>query len=388
MSLTPLIACIRRGMRQLVSRKIYLATIIAVPLLTTFFFINLMNEGLPLKVPAAMVDLDDSQLSRKVTRNLGASELIDLSERASSYAEALDMVKSGRIFGFFVIPDGFQRKAIGGEGPEISFYSDLTVFVPGTLTYKGFMTTSVTTSGGIVRTTMVGNGLEESMVDTLLQPMVLETNPLHNPWTNYSIYLTNSFVPGVLALMVLLVTCFSVTSEIKNGTSPQWLRTAGGSMVVAVTGKLLPQTVIFSLIGICMQAIFYKFCHFPLNNHALHMIVAMVLMVVACQGFALTVVCILPNMRLSLSICSLIGILSFSVTGFSFPVEQMYPAVGVFAYLIPLRWYFLIYIDQALNGVPLFYSRFYYIILLSFTLAPLAGLWKLKRHCLRPIYVP
>lgn len=388
MTLTPLIDSLRRGCRQLVSRRIYLVMMAVVPVCFTAFFLNLLNEGLPLKVPVALVDLDHSSLSRQVTRELAASELMDITTRANSYAEAMDMVKRGDVFGFFLIPDDFQQKAVGGESPTLSFYSNLTVFVPGTLAYKGFMTQSVQTAGGLVRTTMVGNGISGEVVDVLLQPMVLNTNQLHNPETNYSVYLSNSFIPGLLALLVLLVTCFSVTSEIKYGTSPQWLATARGSMPVALLGKLLPQTLIFTVIGIGMQAVFYFYCHFPLNNHVGHMLLAMLLLVAATQALALTVVCVLPNMRLSLSICSLVGVLAFSVTGFSFPVEQMYPAVGVFARLIPVRWYFLIYVDQALNGVPIYYSRLYYAALLLFLLVPLAGMWKLRRHCLTPVYVP
>lgn len=222
----------------------------------------------------------------------------------------------------------------------------------------------------------------------MLQPVVIDSHPLGNPWLNYSIYLCNSFVPGVLALMVLLMTVFSICDEMKRGTSPKWISDAGGSMLVALTGKLLPQTVIFSIVGVAMQSMFYGYYHFPLNNHLGHMIAAMLLLVLACQAFAVIVCEILPNLRIALSVCSLIGILSFSITGFSFPVEQMYGWLGIFSYIVPLRYYFLIYIDQALNGIPLFYSRFYYIALLLFPLAALPGLRRLRKRCLNPVYVP
>lgn len=386
--MNPLIASIQRGCRKLVERKIYFFTVLVVPIFFTFFMMNMMHEGLPLKIPVAMVDQDGSSVSRQVTRQLGASELIDIAYTVNTYAEAMDLMKSGKTFGFYLIPPDFQQKAVGGEGPTLSFYSNMTIFVPGTLSYKGFMATSVVTSGGLVKTTLTGAGISGDIADTLLQPMTVQGHPVGNPWLNYSYYLNNSFVPCMIALMVLLVTAFSITSEIKNGTAPEWLQTAGGSMTVALAGKLLPQLALFSAIGIGMQAVFYRYTWYPLNCSPWHMIFAMLLFVAACQAFAVCIVCVLPNMRLSLSICSLVGILSFSVAGFSFPVEQMYGFIGAFAYVLPVRWYFLIYIDQALNGVPLYYSRWYYIFLLLFLLLPALGLWKLKRHCLRPIYVP
>lgn len=66
----------------------------------------------------------------------------------------------------------------------------------------------------------------------------------------------------------------------------------------------------------------------------------------------------------------------------------MYGSVGVFSYIVPLRYYFLIYVDQALNGIPIFYSRWYYVALLIFPLVSLLGLPRLRRKCLNPVYVP
>lgn len=377
------------GCRRLVSRKVYFALMVFVPVGFTFFFVDLLHEGLPLRAPVAVVDLDDSSLSRRVIRNLGASELVDITHRASSYAEGLELVKSGEVYGFFVVPRDFMQKAVGGRETSLSFYSDLAFFVPGTLTYKGFMSTAVTTSGGLVKTTLTGSGLlDDRAAGVMLQPMVVDTHLIHNPWTNYSYYLSNSFIPGMFALVIFLITCFSVTTEIKQGTSPRWLAAAGGNIYIATFGTLAPQTVIFTILGWAMQAVFYRICDFPLHCPPGHMLSAWFLMVVACQAFALFVSGVFCNMRLALSTLSLLGILAFSVTGFSFPVPQMYPSVGVFSCIYPVRWYFLIYIDQALNGIPVYYSRFYYIFLILFTLLPLASLWKLRRHCLQPVYLP
>ncbi len=383
-----LVRSLRRGWRFLATRRVYIALMILVPFAVTLFFINMMDAGLPLKVPAAVVDLDNSSLSRKVVRNLACSEAIDVQYEVESFHEAMAKVRSGEIFGFFYIPENFQADAIGGKGPTLSFYSNLTYYIPGTLTFKGFKTVAVTTAGGVVQTALVAGGVNAAAAGALIQPVVINEQAIGNPWMNYNIYLSNSFIPGVIALRVMLVTVFSICDEIKRGTSPQWLAAGGGSMFVSLIGKLAPQSVVFSSVGIGCQAVLYGFCHFPLMNHAMHIVLAMVLMVVACQAFAVCVCCVLPNLRLGLSVVSLVGILSFSITGFSFPVQSMYGAVGVFSYILPLRYYFLIYIDQALNGIPIYYSRWYYVALLVFPLVSLIGLPRLRKHCLTPVYLP
>lgn len=382
-----LLKIIKRELRRLTSRKIYIFMMLIVPLGFTFFFLNLMNEGLPLRIPVGMVDLDHTSLSRKVGRALNASELIDLSSSPENFHQAMQQVKSGEIYGFFLIPNDFQQKAIGGGTPTLSFYSNMTIFVPGSLSFKGFKTIAVTTSGGIVKTTLVGMGLGEETAGSLIQPVVINSHPLNNPWLNYSFYLSQSFIPCLLALIVLLITVFSICEEKKRGTSVEWLGMAKGNMAVALAGKLLPQTVIFTIVGVTMQAIMFGFLHFPLNCHPLHMILAVLLLVMASQAFATFITEMLPNLRMAMSIVSLVGILCFSIAGFSFPVDKMYGGVAIFSYILPIRYYFLIYIDQALNGIPLYYSRFYYIALLVFLFLPLLGLRRLAKQLAHPVYV-
>lgn len=379
---------IRRGFRSLCSRRVYMVCLIILPIALTLFFINLMDEGVAIRVPSGVVDLDHSQLSRKVTRTLASSELTDITQHIESFHEAAEQVRTGKIFGFFMIPEDFQQKAIGGGEPTITYYCNMTYFVPGTLVFKGFKTVAVTTAGGLVQTTLVSNGIGQETATSLINPVSVQINGISNPWMNYNYYLTNSFIPGAIALLVALVAAFTICEEMKRGTSVEWLRTAGGSMTVALFGKLLPQAIAATLTGLACQGLMYGFNHFPLNCPPWHMALAMFLLVIASQAFAVIVCCILPNLRLAVSICSLTGILAFSIAAFSFPVDSMYPSIGVFSYILPVRYYFLIYIDQALNGIPLYYSRHFFIALLTFPLVATLGIWRLKKHMLNPVYIP
>ncbi len=383
-----LFQAIADGWRQLVSRKIYFAVMLFVPVLGSFFFLNLMSEGLPFKVPTAIVDLDHSQLSRTVGRNLASSELVSIQYTPEDYHAALELMRKGEIFGFFLIPEGFQRDAMSGKETTLSYYNNMSIFVPGTLAFKGFKSVSVTTIGGLSVSTLTYAGLPQDQAMELVSPVDFDIRGPGNPWMNYSIYLSNSFLPALIALMTSCICAFSICEEIKRGTSARWVMRAGGSMFVALLGKLIPQAVIMTAVGVMVQSLLYGFNNFPLHNHAMHMIVAMWLFVVASQWFAVTLCCIVPNLRLSLSLCSLTGILAFSIAGFSFPVEQMYGAIGIFSYILPVRYYFLIYIDQALNGIPLYFSRYYYAALLCFPLVGMLGMARLKKRCLNPVYVP
>ena len=82
------------GVRQLARRPIYIIVMVLVPIGMSFFFLDLMNKGLPLQSPTAVVDLDNTPLSRRVVRNLDTSELVDIQYRPSSYGDAMKLLKT------------------------------------------------------------------------------------------------------------------------------------------------------------------------------------------------------------------------------------------------------------------------------------------------------
>lgn len=377
-----------REIRRLGSRRMYLCGMILVPVFVAVFFMSLLHEGLPDNVPTGVVDMDHSTMSRSICRSLDALQVLDIKEDLESYDEALVEIRKGSIFGFFVIPENFESDALSGKTPTLEYYSNMTYFVPGTLAFKGFKTVAVTTAGGVVKETLVSLGLPGEQIAALVQPVVIDEFPIHNPWLSYSIYLSPSFTMCTLALMIMLMTAFSISMEIKNGTSVEWLATAKGNMSMALLTKLLPQTVIFTGVGMLLLWILFGLEHIPVNGSMPWLAFATFLLVIASQAFGTFIACVVPNPRLSMTICALFGILSFSFTGFSFPVQSMYGFLGVFSWLAPIRYWFLIYINEGLNGVGLYYSRYYFAALLLFPLVGMTLMRRLRKACLNPVYVP
>lgn len=383
-----LVNSIIRGWKQLARRPLYICMMVIAPLVSAWFFFDLMEDGVVRRTPVAIVDLDKSDLSRRLTRNLSSLQQVEIETTYGSYQEAIDAVQRGKVFGFFYIPSDFSTKALSGEKPTLSYYINYSFYAPASMQFKGFKTITVLANGGIVSSVLTGAGMPKEMVSATLQPIVTHVHPLKNPWMSYNYYLSSSFVPCLLALIVLLITVFSIGMEWHAGTSRNWLRTADNSIVLATFTKLFPHSFIFINVGLAIQYMMYVKYGFPLNCNPWHMIAAMALLVLACQGFALFIISLVPNFRYASTICTLLGMLSFSFCGFSLPEEVMYPWISPLGYLMPIKYYFLINADQALNGIDLHYSRLYYVILILYSLLPATMLWKLRKHCLEPFYIP
>ena len=371
----------RRECRRLVSRPLYLFCMVIAPLFCYIFFTTLMDSGLPTDMPVGVVDQDMSATSRQLIRNLDAFEQTAVVARYPTINEARTAMQRGEIYGFFYIPEGTSAKAQAGRQPKLSFYTNNTLLIAGSLLFKDMKMMSELASGAAARSTLYAKGATEEQAMAFLQPIVIDTHPLNNPWLNYSVYLCNTFAPGVLMLLIFMVTVYSIGVEIKDRTAREWLRMGNNSIWISLAG-------IFFLMGILYNVYLYGFLHFPCNSGILPMLLATLCLVLASQGMGILMIGTLPTLRLGLSFASLWGVLSFSMCGLSFPAMGMHPVLQALANLFPLRHYFLIYVDQALNGYPMIYSWVNYVARLIFMMLPFLIAHRLKGALVYYKYMP
>ena len=381
-------AVARREIRRLLSTPVYLFCIFISPLISMAFFLSLMQEGLPKDLPIAVVDLDNSATSRNLVRQLDAFEQTRVFLRTGSFSEARTEMQKGHVYGIFYIPENFSVEATTGKQPKLSYYTNATYLIAASLLFRDMKTMSVLANGAVGLQTGTAKGQTEDQIMAQLQPIVIDTHVIGNPWLNYSVYLNNTLLPGILQLLIFSVTVFSIGTEIKQGTARQWLQKGGNSLTISLIGKLLPHTVLFTLVAWTLMALLYGYHAFPLNSGWGPMLAASFLLVIASQATGVFMIGVLPTLRLGLSFACLFGMIAFSIVGFSFPVLAMDPTLQALSTLFPLRHYFLIYVDQALNGRELFYSWSEYVWLAGFLLLPLLIGRNLKNALLYFKYIP
>lgn len=377
-----------REIVRMQSRPLYGLSMIFAPLFCFVFFITLMKEGLPESLPAGVVDEDNTSVSRSILRNLDSYQQTEIIRQYSNFAEAREALQNNEIYGFLYIPKGTQEKASNQEQPKISIYTNGAYIVPSSLLYRDMKTMATMASAAVGREVLLAKGAGMDQAMGFLQPIKMDMRPLGNPWLNYSVYLSNTILPAVLSLMILMVTCFSIHTELKDGTAMEWLSMSGGNILKAVSAKLFPQTMVFSLMAVIYLVLLYGLMGFPLQNGFWPMFAAAELLILASQGFAVFITSAIPSLRWSLSLCTLWGVLSIPICGFSFPVMGMPAPLQALSYMFPLRYYFLIYVDQALNGVPLVYSAWYYVAMVVITILPLVDISLLRKTAHEYTYLP
>ena len=366
----------------------YLCCMIFFPILVTVFFTTLMNEGQPQHMPIGVVDNDNTSTSRSLIRKLDSFQASKVVAHYPNVNEARKAIQQNKIYAFLYIPKGMTEGLLSARQPKISLYYSQASLTAGNMLYRDLKTVALLGSAGVGQATLRAKGATDKQISTFLQPIAIDLHMIGNPWASYNMYLSTMLIPGILILFMFLITAYSLGTELKFNTSKEWLALANNNIIVALTGKLLPQFLIFISIIYAYMYYVFGYLQFPHPGGVGMMLILGFLTVIASIGFGIFAFGLMPSLRMSMSVCSLWGMLGFTTAGATFPVFAMHPIIEGLSVLFPLRHYYMIYQICIFNGFPFVDAWFNFMALFIFAALPFFVLLKIKRAMLEYVYIP
>lgn len=368
--------------------RMYLFCIVVFPVIVTIFFTSLMANGQPTDMPVGVVDLDNTPTTRTLIRKLDAFQSTEVVGHYTSVSEARSAIQRNKIYAFLYIPAGTTDALLSMRQPKISFYYSTASYTAGALLFKDLKTISTLGSASVGASVLSAKGLSERQIMSFLQPIAVDLHTVNNPMVNYSIYLNTMLIPGCLMLFIFLVTAYSLGTELKFNTAREWISTSGDNIFVALVGKMLPQTLMFLIVMYAYMFYVFGILDFPHPGGVGYILLLGLLAVLSSQGFGIFVFGIVPSLRMSLSICCLWAVLSYSLSGTAFPLSAMDSELRAIALLFPLRHYYMIYQLNIFNGYPIDFSWPYVMALVVFAALPILVSSRIKKNVLTYQYLP
>lgn len=339
MQQSPIICVMKREWRRMTSRRLYFGVCLILPLFALFFMATIFGNGQMENIPIGIVDQDNSATSRDISRRVSAVPTFRVISHFVDEAEARKAVQQKKIYGYLSIPPCFEEKVISGQDATLSYYYHYALLSVGGELMAAFKSSLAAISLSPIVMKAVSLGVNEQQIETFLLPVQADNHPIYNPSLDYSVYLSQPFFFVLFQVLILLVTAYIVGMEIKFRTAGEWLHTSGDDITIAVIGKLLPYTLIFSLIGVLGNFVMFGILHIPFQGSWLLLNGMTVLFIIATQALALFVFSLFPAVAVIISIVSMIGSLGATLSGVTFPVLNMYPLVQYASYLFPVRHY-------------------------------------------------
>lgn len=368
-----------RELHRMVSRRLYFGVCIVLPLFCIFFMSTIFGNGQMENIPVGIVDQDQTALSRQLSRQVDAVPTFRVIKHYADAETARRATQAKEIYGYLVIPSQFEKDVTGGRQTTLSYYYHYALLSVGGEVRGAFETLLRTFSMAPIVAQATAMGISQKEVSTFLVPVKAQNHPLYNPDLDYSVYLSNPFFFIFFQVIVLLTTVYAVGSEIKFRTGNEWLKTANMNMLTALLGKLLPYTVIFSLMSVLANYVMFGLMDIPFSCGFWPLNLTSVLFVISSQALAVFLFSLFPAISIIISIVSMVGSLGATLSGVTFPAPAMYAPVYYASFLFPVRHFIEINQNLLYGDYGFAYTWWNFSALFCFILVALLMLPHLKR---------
>jgi ABC-2 type transport system permease protein len=295
-------------------------------------------------VPVLVVDLDRSVASRELISRFDASQNFAVVASGSSVEEIDGYLDRGLAWMALAIPAGYGERVRNGSPATVQVIADGTDAnsTNVALGYAGSLVAAYSRALG------AADGRTSSVPLVSVEVRV---------WFNPQLESRDFMIPGILALLLLVVTTnlssMAIVREKELGTLEQ-LNVTPIARWELIGGKLLPYAIIGMLDVLLVVAVAVGWFEVPLLGSFALLFAMCVIYLLTTLGLGLFVSTISATQQQAMMTSSFFFLLPMVfLSGFVFPIENMPAVVQPVTYLIPLRYFLVILRGIFLKGVGL-----------------------------------
>ncbi|OGT27160.1 MAG: mannose-1-phosphate guanyltransferase [Gammaproteobacteria bacterium RIFCSPLOWO2_02_FULL_42_14] len=372
-SLQRMIAVLRKEFFQMMRDHVSVGMIIIIPLIQLILFGFAINTN-PKQLPAALVSLDHSVLTRTLVRAIENSNYFRIVNEPASMSEANQLLATGKVLFVITIPSDFTKRFFRNTKPEILIEADASDPV------------AVTAAVGAMQQ------LTYSVFDRWLTGNLAELKNAA-PNANFIIHAKYNpeeitqynIVPGllgvVLTMTLVLVTSMAITRERERGTMEYLLATPVRPLEVML-GKILPYVIMGYIQVMIILICAYFLFHIPMRGSVWLLLLSVLPFIAANLSVGLTFSSIARNQLQAMQMAFFFFLPSLLLSGFMFPFYGMPAWAQYLGGMLPLTYFLRIVRGIVLKGnsIALIWPSIWPMVL--FMLVVLLIAWKRYRRTL------
>jgi ABC-2 type transport system permease protein len=300
-------------------------------------------------VPVVIADGDRTPQSRELISRFEGSPNFVIVATLTTVAEIEPFLEQGRAWLALSIPSGYSSQVEAGRPVTLQVVAD------------GTDSNSTTVALGYATSLVGGYAQDLAAASATARPGVrMVTPPIDariRVWFNPQLESRYFMIPGVLALILLVVTAnlasMAIVRERELGTLEQLNVTPLGRWELIV-GKLLPYGLIALVDVLLVVAVAVFWFEVPLRG-SFALLFAMSLVYVLCTlALGLFISTISDNQQQAMMTATFFFLVPMIyLSGFIFPIENMPRVIQPVTYLIPLRYFLVIVRGIFLKGIGL-----------------------------------
>src|SRR5271169_843290 len=335
-----------RELRWMWRDRLALFLAIGVPIIAFTLLAATFSNAVIRNLKVSVVDADRSPTSLIYVQAVASAPGVSVAERSGDMTSAMHAIRSGDAIAAIYIPENFERDLIARRYPQIVVLYNRQYFTPGN-SASAAISNAITAATTTLPPTSPANGSSYAPGS-----LVVEQYVLTNPALNYAQFLLRAILPHVLHVITAIAAGYAVGSEFSRRNRRTWLRTAGGSSLTALVGKLAPLFAIFVLMMVVEAGIIHGIFEVPFRGDSVIMGAAACLFVIGYLSLGSLLQLLVGDLATGMSLTAIFCNPAFGFAGVGFPVLAMGGFARLWGALLPLRWYMQILFDQAVRGLP------------------------------------
>ncbi len=320
-----LMALVRKESLQAIRDPSTILIAFALPVALLFLFAYAVSLDVR-EVRIGVVLESDGASARSLAAAFSGSRYLKVTP-ARDRREVADKVVSGKLLGFVVIPQDFERR-LASQVPQPLLQVITDGSQPNTANFVANYVQGVVQSWAASRS----GGAPLSAIE--LQPRF---------WFNAELESRRALVPGAIAIVMTIIgtmmTALVVAREWERGTMEAVMSTPASILEILI-GKLLPYFVLGMIATLGSAALAIFVFDVPLRGSVLALMTMSAVFLIPALGQGLLISSVTRNQFLASQIALFSGFLpAFLLSGFFFEIDAMPLAIRVVTYLVPARYF-------------------------------------------------
>jgi ABC-2 type transport system permease protein len=344
MSLTRLIALIRKEFLQISRDPRTLALVILMPLMQLVLLGYAATNDVR-NISMAVVDQDRSPQSRTLINAYRVADYFMIAYDAASEKELRELMDGGQVRVGLIIPPEYGQKVASGQTAQVAFVldgSDPTV--------ASTALSSAQMIGQAHSTTLVAEQLARSGAALAGARVSVSTQVWYNPDLISSYFMIPGVIGMILQALTSILTATAIVRERERGTIEQLIVTPIRPLEMII-GKIMPYTLLSFINCFEVIAIGHWWFGVPVRGDLLTIALVSGLFLVSILGIGLLASTVANTQQEAMLTVFMTLLPSIFLSGFFFPLEAMPPVLQAVSLLMPLRYYLIIIRSLLLKGV-------------------------------------
>lgn len=355
-----------REWKRIFSIPNFYVVLLVIPPIIFLFYGLIYQKQFAKELPMAVLDEDQSSVSRQLTDMMDHSDLIDITQKVSSNAEIEKLMKEGKIFGAVHFPKNLESDIKKNHQSNITLYTNGAYLVPAKMIYKGAAEVIIKGGLAVVLQKAEKQGMPSEQATALVQPIKLNTTTLYNPDFNYQMYLTPGLITVGLQMALVVASVLILNLEFKRNTVDELLKISSSSSQIIV-GKTLAHLCISWILFVLVAYIVFPVFELGKPQTDFNFFLIYTLMSLACIGIGMMLSAMSNNLLFVTDVALFFTSPAFVFSGFTFPRWAMPWYDQFYADIMPYTHFLDGFIKLYFMELPLSYAMPEIFKLLIFT---------------------